>query len=108
MATKVVHEFDWGIFVALDSDGKYIVNEDRDHLCIQGTLTKKHEAIAALRIAAKEHGFDNIKVEFRSGARLVTQSEYEDQVARQEAGLLADPFDPGALKDDIKRLKSGN
>ena len=51
----------------------------------------------------------NGKPVFLAGNRRLTDEQYEEQKARQAAGLTPDPFDVGAMEDDLKaaRLDGG-
>jgi len=39
---------------------------------------------------------------FLSGRRQITDDEYEEQVARQKWGLIADPYDVPAMEEELK------
>lgn len=100
--TSVVDEIPYGVYIAKTSDGKYIANEHGDLLNI---VSKKGDPrrLAELKAAARYFGFENITWEFRSGARRVSEEEFQEQLERQQDGLVADPYDLGVLIDEYKR-----
>ena len=58
-----------------------------------------------LRNFAKSYGIDGGKPVWFSGHRPVSQEEYEDQKQRLDWGLVADPWDIPALKEDLVNKK---
>lgn len=102
MGTQVIDELPYGVYVAKTSEGKYITNQDGDLLNI---YSKKgdQKRLAQLAQAARHIGFENIKHEFRSGARRVTEDEFQEMLERQKDGLVADPYDLGVLIDEYKK-----
>lgn len=102
MATRVVDEIPYGVYIAKTSEGKYIANQDGDLLNI---VSKKNDIrrILQLKEVAKGFGFENIQVEFRAGARRITEDEFQEQLERQAEGKVADPYDLGVLIDEYKR-----
>lgn len=99
-AKKVIEEVPYGTYVWVMNDGTYLVDEEYRHLsifCMKGDL----RAIAALSNEARNLGFGDGHVEWLSGTRKVSDDEYEEQMARQNAGMVADPYDYGALREDI-------
>lgn len=102
MATRVIDEIPYGVYVAKTSEGKYIANQDGDLLNI---VSRKNDIkrINQLKEAAKGFGFDDIQVEFRAGSRRVTEDEFQEMLERQANGQVADPYDLGVLIDEYKR-----
>lgn len=102
MGTRVIDEIPYGVYVAKTAEGAYITNQDGDLLNI---VAKKGDMkrISQLKAAAAHFGFENIKWEFRSGARRVTEEEFQEMLERQENGLIADPYDLGVLIDEYKK-----
>lgn len=95
-----VNEVAYGCYVWQLPSGGYLGNENGDYLsifCIKSDI----KAMAILRQAAEGHGFPEGKPVFIPGAEKITQSEWEDQVARLRAGQVANPNDPGNLTDGV-------
>lgn len=103
--TSVVEEIPYGVYIAKTSEGAYIANKDGDMLNI---VSKKGDQrrISQLKAAARHFGFEDIKYEFRAGARQISEDEFQTQLERQDQGLIADPYDLGVLIDEYKKGKS--
>lgn len=102
---KIIEEVPYGTYVWVMNDGTYLVDEEYRHLsvfCMKGD----QKAIQALTNEARSLGFPNGKPEWKSGARKITDEEYEEQEARQRMGLVADPLDYGAISDEIRRSRN--
>lgn len=99
-----VEEANYGVYVWNVTDRGILVNEDGDPLRVnawRGSIA----AMAEIKRVATYLGFPDGEPVFWSGRRAISDSEYEDQVARQNDGLLADPYDIPAL---IERARGGN
>ena len=97
------------MYVWETADGKIIADEDGNLLNVAATKGDRVKIDALTRVA---HGYlrdlgmePSGEAKFLSGHRRVTQEQYEEQLARQKAGLTPDPFDVGAMEDDLKELK---
>lgn len=103
---KPVVDVKLGLYLWQMPNGQFVGDEDGNFMCIAseyGDIKK----INALSEAAKHYGvFEGGKPVFRPGGRMVSDSEYEDQVARAAEGLLPDPYDLAALTDEA-RAKHG-
>ncbi len=102
---SVVDDVNYGVYVWRTDDGSYVGDEDGNYMLI-ASRKGDQKNIAALERSARYYGIEGGQPEFRSGARPVSQSEYEDQVARQRAGLVPDKYDLGSLLDDYRAKKS--
>lgn len=98
---KPVEEVDYGVYVWKVKDRGLLANEDLDLLRInsmRGDLKK----MAQISQAAASYGFPEGEPVFISGKRAISDSEYEEQMARHQSGQLADPYDIPALVDQMK------
>lgn len=102
---QIVEEVPYGTYVWRMNDGTYLVDEEYRHLsifCIKGD----QKAIKALSDEARNLGFPDGYAEWKSGVRKITDEEYEEQEARQKLGLVADPYDWGAIRDQIQASRN--
>jgi hypothetical protein len=86
-------------------NGKAIVNENLEYLQIasrRGDITKIH---ALQEYVNKELGIFEGGPTFEEGSRPISQAEWEDQMARQRAGEVPDPYDLGNLIEEAKYAK---
>lgn len=104
MKTSIVEESIFGVYVWLTPDGKRIMDSDGNTLCIQ-SIKGDRERIEKLRAAAKDCGIDGGLPYFLSGARQVTDEEYEYQKQRMEWGLIPDELDLAAFKEEHLQLE---
>ncbi len=65
------------------------------------------EAVQKITDAARHYGFAEGRAVFWQGKRQITEEEFEEQKMREAAGLVADPWDLGAIKDEARALKHG-
>lgn len=101
---ELVDDIPFGVYVWKDANGKYVVDSDYNYMCIpsrKGDLKR----IAALQRVAEAHGIVGGTAEFRSGARPISDAEWEEQMARQAAGEVPDQYDLGSLIEDYKYQK---
>jgi hypothetical protein len=82
-------------------DGKFLGDDDGNTMNIPG---KRIDPTAKdkLTLAARSYGFSDGRAVFLQGRRRVTDEEFEEQVARQQMGLVPDPFDIGAINDEMR------
>lgn len=95
---SVVEEFPWGVYVLQMPDGSVVTDSDDNFLlvqCMKGDLAM----IGKLMQAARYYGLESARPVFLSGRYMVSDSEFEHQIERQEQGLIPDPNDPGVLVD---------
>jgi hypothetical protein len=103
---SVVEEEPYGTYVFRCIDGEVLGDGDGRILCVFGFKGDKSK-VEALKKVAKSYGFgpDDGKVEYWPGRRPITDEEYEEQVARQKAGLVPDPYDMGVIRDEMRYKK---
>lgn len=104
---QVIKEVPWGVYVWQCPDGEFLADEDGNFMlvfCKEGDRA----AINALTDAARHYGFPEGKPVYWSGKRPISDEEYEHQLARAKAGLVADPLDIGAIRDEERALRQQN
>lgn len=102
---EVIEEVPWGMYVWQTPDGEVLGDDDGNVMnvfCQKGN----REAIKKLADAARYYGFAEGKAVWWSGRRRVTDEELEEQQMRQRWGLVADPLDVGALRDEALARKN--
>lgn len=99
----IVEETPYGIYVWRCEDGEVFGDDGRimQIFCMKGD----REAIKALAEAAAHYGQKDGKPEFWSGHRPVTDEEYEEQLLREKFGLVPDPLDIAALRDEAEYIR---
>lgn len=105
MTFRPVIDGDLGLYLWQMPNGKYFGNGDGDFLIIEsrhGDIAKMNEIYRA----AKYYGAEGGRAVFISNARAVTQSEQEDQMERMLDGKTPDPYDLGALRDEVAAAKA--
>lgn len=106
---KVVREVPWGMLVWQIPSGEFLTDEDGNFMhvfCSDLNKNKLEAAKKALAEAARHYGFEEGKAIFWAGRRPITDAELEVQLARAEAGLVPDPLDYGAIKEEMQALKN--
>ena len=101
MSFRPVIDGDLGIYLWQMPNGKYFGDGGGEFLMIEsrnGDLAK----MAAISKAARYYGCEGGRPIFISNARAVTQSEQEDQMERMLDGKTPDPYDLGALRDEVR------
>lgn len=100
-----VEEVPYGMYVweITDEDGQKVVLGDGDGnvmnvFCMKGD----RRALAALADAAKHYGYPDGRAVWWSGKRRVTDEELEEQQTREKLGLIPDPLDYGAIRDEMR------
>ena len=101
---EMVEEVPYGMYVwEIEEDGEKKILGDGDGnimnvFCMKGD----RKAIEALKQAARHYGYPDGKLVWWSGKRRVTDEELEEQQMRERMGLVADPLDYGAIRDEIR------
>lgn len=98
---SAVEEVPWGLYLFELPNGMYLGDEDGNLLNIpaQRGDIKKMNRICEV---AKVLGFPEGTPVFMSGVRRVTSDEYDDQKERMLDGKTPDPYDVGALRDELR------
>jgi hypothetical protein len=102
-----VEEVPWGMYVWETPDGEVLGDGDGNVMnvfCMKGDK----RAIEAIKDAARHYGFPDGKVKWLSGHRPVTDEEYAEQEMRQRLGLVPDPLDYAAIRDQERYLNRQN
>lgn len=107
---STVEESTYGTYVWETDDKRWLADDEGRFLCVQSEKFDRVK-IDALTKAARGYMEDmgvefNGRALFLSGHRPVSDEQYEEQQARQAAGLTPDPFDVGAMQDDLKEMKA--
>lgn len=102
---EVIEEVPYGVYVCL-CEGKYLVNENYDYLCIMA-IKGDQSKINNLKDVARSYGFPDVEVEFRSGARMISEEEYEEQMDRMKNGLVPDKYDIATIQAELEAKKLG-
>lgn len=105
MRRTIVNETPYGIWVWILPDGRALGDTDGNIMNMVGTQYDL-KASQAITDAAKSYGFPEGHAQYWPGKRPVTDEEYEEQLSRQRMGLIPDPLDYGAVKDESKRLRA--
>lgn len=90
-----------GLYVWQMPNGQYVGDDDGNIMHIPSEIGDIRK-MGALRDAARYYGITEGRPVFLPGERAISDAEYEDQVARAKAGLLPDPYDVGALRDELR------
>lgn len=100
-----VEEVPYGMYVWRLPDGEVLGDGDGNIMnvfCMKGD----RKAIAAITDAARHYGFPEGAPEWWSGKRRITDEELEEQQMRERLGLIPDPLDIGALRDEARSKKA--
>lgn len=96
---QVVQETQFGVYLWQMPDGSVVTDEDRNYMSIaakEGDLRR----ISELRAAARSYGITEGRPLFLPGYRKIDDAELEYQQERQSQGLIADPYDVPAWRDE--------
>jgi hypothetical protein len=88
--------------------GEVLGNENGDimHIfCTDLDPVKMQEAQRILKDAARHYGFPEGRPVFWNGKRPIDDEELEHQLARARAGLVPDPLDISAIKEEEEALR---
>lgn len=105
-----VEEVPYGVYVweITDSDGsKKILGDGSNFMLIFSTKGDRAK-IKQLMDAAKSYGYPDGNAVFWSGKRPISDEEYEEQLMRERLGLVPDPLDLGALRDEARAARNDN
>ena len=102
---KIVDEgIPYGVYT-WQVDGKPVVDEDFNYLVAPARRGDMRAIKRLTDFVHNELGIDKGGPVFREGVRPISQTEWEDQKARQLAGYAPDPYDLGNLIDDYNYQK---
>lgn len=104
---EIIEEVPWGMYVwEIEEDGEKKVLGDDDGNIMNVFCTKgDRRAIKAITDAARHYGYPDGKPLWWSGIRPITDEELEEQKMREKLGLIPDPLDVGALRDEARGRK---
>ena len=83
-------------------NGRAVVDEDYNYLVAPARRGDMKAIKKLTDFVRNELGIEDGGPVFREGVRPISQSEWEDQKARQLAGQVPDKYDLGNLIDDYK------
>lgn len=100
----IVEDSNYGVYIWRDAKGRAVVDSEFNYLMI---ASKKGDAkkIRLLTEAVRSYGVMDGAEEFCAGSRPVSQSEWEEQKARQANGEVPDQYDLGNLIDEYNFQK---
>ncbi len=104
MKVTPVEEVSYGTYLWETAEGKLVMDEDGNYMCIYA-IKGDPKKIAELKRFAKEYGVEDGKPVWFSGHRPVSDEDYEYQKQRLDLGLVADEWDIPALKEDLIQKK---
>lgn len=90
----------WGVCIWVLPNGKALMDADGNALSAEGFIDDLSIEVRVAAAGKYWSGSDEGNVAWIHGARKVSQSEREDQIARMNDGLIPDPFE-----DDFDNLK---
>lgn len=103
-----IREVPWGMLVWELPSGEVLGNENGDIMhvfCTDTDPVRMQESEKALTDAARHYGFADGRAVFWSGKRPISDEELENQLARARAGLVPDPLDISAIKEEQEALR---
>lgn len=103
---QIVDEYNYGVYVWQCSDGEILGDGDGNIMNIFA-IRGDREAIDKITNAAKYYGFPDGQPVFWQGKRPITDEEYEEQLMREKLGLVPDPLDQGAIRDELRAKNAG-
>lgn len=112
MGFTVVDDVPFGTYVVKvkvgPDKGKYLADDEGRYLCIMAKRNDPKRVRALLEVV-KTFGYSyrDVSLEFRSGARMISDEQYEEQRGRLALGLQPDPDDVGSLLDDYRDGRIG-
>jgi hypothetical protein len=108
---QVIQEVPYGMLVWECPDGEILGDDEGNimHVFTTNQDPVKYQAsVRALTQAAASYGFPEGRAVFWAGRRPITDEELEHQLARAEAGLIPDPLDIAAIREEAQALKIQN
>lgn len=108
---QYIKEVPWGMLVWRCESGEFAADHDGNlmYVFLDDSDPKRLAASEkALTDAARAYGFPPGVPQFLSGRRPISDEELENQLARADAGLVPDPFDLGAIRQEERALRHQN
>jgi hypothetical protein len=108
---QVIQEVPWGMLVWRLPSGEYLVDDDGNFMHVFCTNQDKNIIAAATKAlwdAAKAFGYGEGTAVFWAGRRPIDDEELERQLARSAAGLVPDPLDIAAIREEERALHNQN
>lgn len=102
---EVIEEAPYGMYVWQNPNGEVFGDDDGNVMnvfCRKGDL----RAINALVEAARYWGAGEGRPVWWSGKRRISDEELEMQEARERLGLVPDPLDFGAIRDEMRHKRN--
>lgn len=97
---RTVQETQYGLYVWQMPNGQ-IVGDDEDRFLSIAAKEGDLRKIIELQKVVRHYGITEGRPMFLPGRRKVSDDEYAEQLARLNMGLTPDPYDVGALKDEL-------
>lgn len=104
---SVVEETNLGLYLWSMPNGLPVGDDEGNYLNIP-SVKGDREKIAILERAVRSYGITEGHPVFLAGTRRITDDEFEEQKARQKAGLVPDPYDVAAIKEQMRYGKQFN
>jgi len=101
---QIIEEVPYGMYVWECPDGE-VLGDDEGNVMNVFCMKGDRRAIDAITQAARHYGFPEGKVVWWSGKRPVTDEELQEQQTREKLGMVPDPMDYGALRDEMRANK---
>lgn len=101
---SIVEETDFGVYLWMMPDGSVVTDDEQNYLSINAKKGDK-QRIQQITDVAKSLGLGEGEPYFVAGPRKIDDEEYEYQKQRGRMGLVPDPLDVGALRDEMKAMK---
>lgn len=108
---QIIQEVPWGMMVWRCPDGEFLGDDQGNFLHVFCTNTDRRlleAAKKAITEAAASYGFTEGKAVFWPGVRPIDDEELERQKARAAAGLVPDPLDIAAIREEERMLHQRN
>jgi hypothetical protein len=106
MKVSVVDDYGVGLYVWELENGQWISDGEGHFLTMPSDRGDEYKLGIFKKYAhnlLRESGVEpNGRAVFLPGHRQITDEQYEEQKARQDAGLTPDPFDVGAAEDELR------
>lgn len=98
---RIVEEVPYGLYVWQTPDGEVLGDDDGNIMSVY-CLKGDRKAIDAITQAARYYGHPEGQPVWWTGKRQISDEEYEEQRQREMLGLIPDPWDLGALRDEAR------